>query len=102
MNYDRVLLQNVTKAYRKSPTDLPNKINREAKKIAKSYKIDDKVDQISEQQCFITVKDHKEDFRTNPKYRLINPTKNEMGKLSKNILDRINTDLKGQLAVNQW
>ena len=101
-NYDRLLLQNVTKTYRKSERDLPDKINREAKKIAKSYKIDDKLDQINEQQCFITVKDHKEDFRTNPKYRLINPTKSEMGKLSKSILDKVNKNLKDLLMLNQW
>ena len=69
---------------------MPNVINQEAQKLAVFDKIDDRIDKLNEQQCFVTVKDHKEDFRTNPKFRLINPAKSEMGKLSKQILDRIN------------
>ena len=37
-----------------------------------------------------TPKDHKPNFGSNPKCRLINPTKTEIGKISKQILERIN------------
>ena len=50
----------------------------------------------------MTIKDHKEDFRTNPKYRLINPAKSEIGKLSKGILDKINSELRRTIGCNQW
>ena len=100
--YERILQGNITKTYRKSPTDVPNKINKEAQQLAKHYKLADRIDQLNEQQCFVTIKDHKEDFRTNPKFRLINPTKSEMGKLSKGILDRINNDLRTTIQCNQW
>ena len=36
--------------------------------------------------CFITLKDHKENFANKPTVRLINPAKNEIGRLSKSIL----------------
>ena len=81
--YDKILTENVTKTYKKSSTTLPNKINMEAKRIAKKFSIDDKMEIMAQQQCFVTVKDHKEDFRSNPKFRLLNPTKSELGKLSK-------------------
>ena len=38
---------------------------------------------------FITIKDHKENFDNHPTVRLINPTKNELGRVSKLILDKI-------------
>ena len=52
--------------------------------------------------CFITLKDHKENFENNSETRLINPAKNEVGRISKIILDKINLSLKEQLGVNQW
>ena len=101
-DHNHVLRDNVTKTYKKSPVNLPAKINAEAKSLASHYKLDEKMDQIDEQQCFVTIKDHKEDFRRNPKFRLINPTKSEMGRLSKIILDRINEELRGAIRCNQW
>ena len=49
---------------------------------------------MSEQQVFFTIKDCIEDFTPNQKYPLLNATKNEIGKISKIILDRINEDLR--------
>ncbi len=46
--------------------------------------------------------DHKENFENNPKCRLINPAKSESGKLSKIILDKINSNLRKILNLNQW
>ena len=50
----------------------------------------------------MTLKDHKDNFENNPKTRLINPAKNEIGRISKVILDKINKLLKQKLGVNQW
>ena len=52
--------------------------------------------------CFITLKDHKANFLKNPKTRLLNPTKNELGRISKGILDKINLNLPNATKVNQW
>ena len=59
-----------------------NKINIEAKKIATKLKIDDRVQQFHEAEAFITVKDHKDNFPNFPTFRLINPSKSEIGKIS--------------------
>ena len=40
---------------------LPKKINKEARKIAKTF---DRRDTMAKQECF--TKDHKGDYRTNP------------------------------------
>ena len=47
--------------------------------------------------CFITLKDQKENFQNNPKTRLINSAKNEIGRISKVILDKINKELAKQV-----
>ena len=52
--------------------------------------------------CFITLKDHKPNFLNNPKVRLLHPAKNKLGRISKSILDKINTSLRHLIKVNQW
>ena len=81
---------------------LPKRINREVSKIAKTFDVADRVDNMAKQECFITLKDYKEHQRTNPKYRLLNPTKSQLGKISKQILQKINMTLRSKLNLNQW
>ena len=51
---------------------------------------------------FITMKDHKPDFLNNPTCRLINPSKSEIGIISKHILDDINKKILQATKVNLW
>ena len=53
-------------------------------------------------EVYITVKDHKESFPQNPSFRLINPSKSDIGKVSKTILDRMNKEITSSIQVNQW
>ena len=71
----KILMENTTKTYRKAPKDLEHEINLEAKKIAENLELDDCINCLAKTQAFIPMEDHKEDFRTNPTCRLINPTK---------------------------
>ena len=57
---------------------------------------------IARARAFTTFKDHEPDFRQNPSCRLINPTKNELGKVSKSIIEKINKKLISELHFNQW
>ena len=50
--------------------------------------------------CFISLKGHKENFQNNPTVRLINPAKNKLGKISKVILDKINKNIRQNLQLN--
>ena len=49
-----------------------------------------------------TLKYHKENFLNSPTVRLINPAKNEWGRISKAILDNINKRLYSSLNINLW
>ena len=57
---------------------------------------------MAKKSAFITLKDHKENFNSNPKCRLINPSKSELGKVSKVILDDIKSKIRSTLNLNQW
>ena len=51
---------------------------------------------------YITLKDNKENLISNPSCRLINPSKSELGKISKIIIEQINKRLLDVLEYHQW
>ena len=93
--YNQLLHDNITKTYKKAEYNLLNKIDVKAKTITKKLRIDDRVETTS-------TKDHKDNFENKPTGRLINPSKQEIGKISKQILDSINKKLLNAMRVNQW
>ena len=101
-NYHKLLSENITKSYKIGDEGLTSEINNELKNISYNLGIGDRIDIMAEKPAFITLKDHKDNFNSNPKCRLINPSKSELGKVSKIILDDINNRLRSKLHVNQW
>ena len=58
---------------------------------------------MQKRETFISLKDHNENFENNPKCRLVLIQQNgDLGKIIKLILDKINTQLRTILNVNQW
>ena len=53
---------------------------------AKYSNIDDRVDSMAMKEAFIMLKDHKDNFANRRTCRLINPSKTEVGRISKQIL----------------
>ena len=100
--HKKLLKENITKTYKKAPEKLEAAINSEAKQIATKLEMADRIERLAKNESFITVKDHKEDFRTSPSCRLINPCKPELGKVSKSIIETINKILCDTLQYNQW
>ena len=82
------LHDNVTKTYQKTPHKLEASINLEAKSISTKLKISDRVERITRTPVFVTLKDYKNNFCSKPTCRLINPSKNELGKMSKHFLEK--------------
>ena len=52
--------------------------------------------------CFITLKDHKENFQNNLSVQLMNSAKNERGRLGKFIIQVVNKELRHKLNLNKW
>ena len=78
-----------------------NNIDLEAKCLAKKPQLDDCINATAKCEAFYTLKDHKPNFANNPTCRLINPAKSDINKVSKQILDRINTTRVSKLGLNQ-
>ena len=60
-----------------------------------------RMDNNGESNCFITLKDHKENFQNNPSVWLLNPAENELGRLSKFIIQEVKKEFRHKLNLNQ-
>ena len=76
--------------------------NFKAEQIASKSKIDDCVQKLVENEAYVTSKDHKGVFPDKTSYRLINPSKADIGRISKQILDRVNNTILEENKVSQW
>ena len=63
VKHNKLLVNNISKTYKKSYSTLFNTINREAKNIAEKYGIAERVDCFAKSNEFFTLKDHKENFQ---------------------------------------
>ena len=63
------------------------------------FGLEDRIEKRQESECYITVKDHKEDFPYQISCRLINLSKSDIEKLSTIILDKINSDVYSSVQV---
>ena len=70
-----MICKEVIKNYKKAPPILEKELNKEAKMLAHKLGIVDRVEKYNTKNCFITIKDHKSNFKTSPECRLINPAK---------------------------
>ena len=100
--YNKLLHDNITKTYKHGSEENISEINNELNHIANKLSIGNRIECMKKREAFISLKDHKENFQNNPKCRLINPAKSDSGKISKSILDKLNTKLRTILNVNQW
>ena len=79
-----------------------NDTNKQAKIIATKLYLNKRIETFLNRRLFITLKDHKGNFNYNPKCRLINPAKSEIGKISKFYRDKINQNIRRKSKLNQW
>ena len=95
----------VTTINKKSDDKIIEKIDNESQEIISSTYINlnnKKIQKFSKVDAFLTVKDHKKDFPLNIKCRRINLRKNLLGKISKNILEKIVSEIKKKTTIIQW
>ena len=101
-HYADLTHKNITKTYKKSTQSEINDINSEARLIADGINLSNRVEKLAEKDVFITLKDHKPNFKNTPTCRLINPTRSESGQVSKHILERIIKNTVNAMGVNLW
>ena len=88
---NKLLKDSITTAYKKVNRNIGKLLNLEGKNIVKDKTIANRILLNGHDECFIFLKDHKPNFMNNLETRLINYAKNEIGRLSKSILDNIIT-----------
>ena len=91
---EELRMREINKDYKKAGDTVEADINREAKQFAADLDIEDRVFRMEKRKSMIAIKDHKPGFMDNPKVRLINPSKSELGRAAKQMLMRINKELK--------
>ena len=101
-SYKKLLNENITKNYKKSCDDTKNKIDHKDKGIASKLELDDCMEVYAKREAFITLKDHKENFQSKPACRLINPAKTEIGIVSKQLVEKINRNVRETTHLQQW
>ena len=100
--YNTLLNNFITSTYKRSNSNIKKKINISGRNILKDKEVIQRMDINGESNCFITLKDHKENFQNNTSVRLINPAKNELGRLSKFVIQAVNKELRHKVNMSQW
>ena len=75
----------ITSKYKKASNNIKKQINIDGKQILRNREVLSRLEINGENNRFITLKDHKENFNNNPSVRLINSAKKELGHISKAI-----------------
>ena len=100
--YKTILTNNVTKTYRKAERRTQLNIDRDTKTISKTFQLEKRMEGYTERPAFISLKDHKQNFKHSTKCRLIKLFKGEKCIVSKTFLEEINKKLNNHLCYNQW
>ena len=100
--YKNMLNRDIQKVYKKAGPEVEEEMNKKGKVMSCKLDIEDRVFATQKRQAVITVKDHKDSFPNSPETRLINPTKVELGKVSKQKLSKILTQLRVKTKLTQW
>ena len=100
--YIELVDANVQKNYKKANPNVIDATTKSHQNIVKNLDIDDRVFESTSRPAFIKLKDHKQGFQNNPQVRLLNPTKPELGRIAKKILENIVVEVKTKLKLTQW
>ena len=100
--YIELVDTNVQKNYKKANPNVIDATTKSHQNIVKNLEIDDRVFKSTSRPAFIKLKDHKQGFQNNPQVRLLNPTKPELGRIAKKILENIVVEVKTKLKLTQW
>ena len=95
-----MLDKNVQSEYKKEDLENVTKVEAEHQETVKNLGLEERVFKTTPRSAFITLKDHKENFINNPKARLLNPRKPEIGKISKQILENVINVIRKKSKLN--
>ena len=100
--YEQILYNKITESYKIDHSDTTTLINRDTAKFVTKLQIVDRLGKIEEKCAYILFIDHKQNFQYKKQARLINPTKTELGLVSKDLIQRITSRLLSGPKYNLW
>ena len=100
--YKKLVQKNMTKEYKKVTLANADKISKAHKSVVNDLDLQDRVFKSTDLECFISLKDHKDDFQNTLSSRLLNPMKCEIGKISHSILSKFISEIRSKCDLNQW
>ena len=100
--YDKLMDKHIQAEYKKATKSQEKSTEENERTVARSLKVDDRLEITAKKEAFITLKDHKPNFKNKAECRLINPTKTEIGKVSKNIIEKLVTTIMLVTSINLW
>ena len=92
--YSKLLRENITADYKLADEDIFKEVLESEKLVAKEIDLEDRMEVPPLLNARITIKDHKNNFRTETKCRLLNPCNVDSGKVSQKLLSDINTSAR--------
>ena len=101
-DYVKLHEKEVNKEYKKAHHQKVKKANNIHKKIVTDLEINDRVFETTKRESFITLKDHKPNFKNQPTCRLLNPAKPEVDKISHQHLKKIVNNIRQKTNLKQW
>ena len=100
--YDKAMKREIQKDHKKASNQDFQKVAKEDRKMAEKMDIADRVFQTPKVEAFATIKDHKPNYLNSLPARLINGTKQNLGRASKLIVEKIVTNVRNISKLNQW
>ena len=100
--YQEFLKNNITDNYKIDYNDTVDQINNDTCRFSSKLHIEDRLGKFKKNDAYILFKDHKPNFENKLQSRLINPSKPEFGKVSKNIIQNSVTNVKKAKYSNLW
>ena len=100
--YQEILKNKITDNYKIDYNNTIDQINNDTCRFASKLYIEDRLGEFKKKDAYILFKDHEPDFENKLQSRLINSSKTELGKVSKNIIQNIGTNVKKANYSNLW
>ena len=100
--YQGLLQKDIHKDYKKASVQDLRRAKQHQKEIVEAYDLSDRVMDTQARPSRATLKDHKPNFLEDPKIRLLNPTKPELQKISRQILSNIIKTVRAKTKFKQW
>ena len=100
--YHEILNKKIMDNYKIDKDNTIDQINKETGNFACKLHINDRLGKFQKRDAYILFKDHKPNFINKLQTRLINPSKTELGKISKNIIENIVTNVREASHSNIW